>query len=99
MLNFEIVPLRFRRSLRLLPGVRLNISKTGTSVSVGGRGGTVNFSKRGVYGTVGLPGTGISWRERLDTPRSSARRAATRSWLFMGVVVVAAIVWALMRLR
>lgn len=68
------MPLRFRRALRLFPGVKLNISKSGTSVSVGGRGVTVNFSKRGVYGTVGIPGTGLSARERLDTPGSAATR-------------------------
>jgi len=90
------MPLRFRRSLRLLPGVRLNISKTGTSVSVGGRGATANFSKRGVYGTVGLPGTGISVRERLDA-RSPARRRSVRPWLIGVGAVVAAIVWAMLR--
>jgi len=42
-------------------GVRLNIGKTGFSLSVGKPGATVNLSKRGVRTTVGLPGTGISY--------------------------------------
>lgn len=44
------------------------------SVSVGGRGRTLNISKRGTYGTVGVPGTGLSYRQRLSTPvaRSSS---------------------------
>jgi len=60
---------RFHRSIRLLPGLRLNISKRGGSVSVGGRGATVNLNKKGVRTTVGLPGSGLSyvsqrnWRE------------------------------------
>ena len=54
---------RFRRSIRLLPGVRVNLSKSGSSLSVGRRGATVNFSKRGTRATVGIPGTGISWSE------------------------------------
>ena len=52
---------RFRRSIRVLPGVRLNISKSGVSASLGGRGATVNVGKRGTKATVGLPGTGLSY--------------------------------------
>lgn len=52
---------RFRRSVRLAPGVRLNFSKSGVSTSVGGRGATVNLSKHGTRTTVGLPGTGLSY--------------------------------------
>jgi hypothetical protein len=53
---------RFRRSLRILPGVRLNISKRGlSSVSVGRRGLTLNVGRKGTKGTIGLPGTGISY--------------------------------------
>jgi hypothetical protein len=41
--------------------VRLNVGKTGFSLSVGKPGATVNLSKRGVRTTVGIPGTGISY--------------------------------------
>ena len=98
-----IMRFRFRRSVRLLPGVRLNICKTGTSVSVGGRGATVNISKRGVYGTAGIPGTGFSVRERLDTEASSAnanaspaKRSKLRPWMIAVAVVVGSIVWTLL---
>lgn len=56
---------RFRRSVRLLPGIRLNFSTRGVSTSVGGRGFTLNFGKRGIRTTVGIPGTGISYSEML----------------------------------
>ena len=56
---------RFRRSVRLLPGIRLNFSTRGVSTSVGGRGFTMNFGKRGIRTTVGIPGTGISYSEVL----------------------------------
>jgi hypothetical protein len=52
---------RFRRSLKIAPGIRLNFSKRGTSLSLGGRGFTTNIGKRGTKTTVGLPGTGISY--------------------------------------
>lgn len=54
--------LRFRKSVRLLPGVRLNISKQGlSSLSIGGRGLTYNIGRKGTRGTVGLPGSGLSY--------------------------------------
>lgn len=52
---------RFRRSMKLVPGIRLNLSKTGTSVSVGGRGATMNISPKGIRTTLGIPGTGLSY--------------------------------------
>jgi hypothetical protein len=52
---------RFHKSVKLFPGFRLNFSKSGTSLSVGGRGATVNFSDRGTRTTLSLPGTGLSY--------------------------------------
>jgi hypothetical protein len=54
---------RYRSSIRLARGLRINLSKSGASLSVGGRGATVNVGKRGIRGTIGLPGTGISYSE------------------------------------
>lgn len=60
---------RFSKSVRILPGVRLNLSKTGVSASIGRPGATVNVSKRGVRGTVGVPGSGLSYSEDIVTRR------------------------------
>ena len=54
------MPVRFRRSFMIFPGVKVNVSKGGISFSVGKRGATLNFSKRGVRQTVGIPGSGLS---------------------------------------
>ncbi len=61
---------RFRRRLTIIPGVRLNLSRSGTSVSIGGHGATVNYSKRGKRATLGLPGSGLSYStyQRHDDP-------------------------------
>jgi hypothetical protein len=70
--------MRFRRSIKIAPGVRLNVSKSGLSTTIGPRGATVSVGPRGVYGNVGIPGTGLSVRERLDGGRSAApEHAAT----------------------
>jgi Protein of unknown function (DUF4236) len=65
--------LRFRRKVKLAPGLALNFSKGGVSFSVGGRGNSVNFSKRGVKQTLGLPGTGISFSEHHPWSKRSGR--------------------------
>src|ERR1022692_1833807 len=58
---------RFRHSFKVIPGVRLNLSKSGLSCSVGGAPFTVNVGQRGIYGTASLPGTGISFRQHFGT--------------------------------
>jgi hypothetical protein len=63
---------RFHRSVRLLPGVRLNLGLRGMSVTAGIPGLSVNVGPRGVYRNLGLPGTGLSHRERIDTPGRDA---------------------------
>jgi hypothetical protein len=56
---------RFRRSLTIFPGVRINFGLSGVSLSFGNRGASLNINKSGVHSNVGLPGTGISYRKRL----------------------------------
>src|ERR1700693_2017061 len=63
---------RFRKSFKVLPGVRLNLTKRGLSATVGAAPFSVNFGPRGVYSNVSIPGTGLWDRERLDTPPSHA---------------------------
>jgi hypothetical protein len=54
---------RFRRSIKILPGVRWNIGKNSTSVSIGGRGLTYTVGTKGSRTTVGIPGTGVSYTQ------------------------------------
>ena len=54
--------LRFRKSWGILPGVKLNVSKTGVSTSLGGHGATMNIGTRSRTATFGIPGTGLSYR-------------------------------------
>lgn len=53
---------RFRRSVKILPGVRINFNKNSTSVTFGGKGFHHTISSTGKSTTsVGIPGTGISY--------------------------------------
>jgi len=58
---------RFRRTLRLAPGIRINLSKSGGSLSLGRRGAKLNISRRGTKATVGVPGTGLSYSTMLKS--------------------------------
>jgi len=73
---------RFRKRVRLLPGLHLNFSKAGiSSLWIGGRGASLNvpIGRAGnTRTTVGLPGTGLSWSEDLGRPSASQRRQAQR---------------------
>lgn len=54
--------IRFRKSIKILPGVRININKNSSSISFGGKGfrHTVSTTGRNTT-TVGIPGTGLSY--------------------------------------
>ncbi len=92
---------RFRKSVRIAPGVRLNFSKKGlSSLSVGRPGATVNMNADGAKTTLGLPGTGLSYSTKrtaarsgaeLDAPGAGVSERAPRKpglvvWLILGVV-------------
>jgi hypothetical protein len=62
---------RFRRTFKIAPGVRFNLSKSGASVSFGPRGLHYTVGPKGTRTTAGLPGSGISWTEY--QPYSSRR--------------------------
>jgi hypothetical protein len=59
---------RFRQSFKVIPGLRLNLSRSGLSATIGGAPFTVNIGPHGVTGTESLPGTGISYREHVGFP-------------------------------
>src|ERR1700724_1286409 len=63
---------RFRRSFKVAPGLRLNLSKSGVSTSVGRRGLWFTIGPRGTRTAVGMPGTGLSYTEQSKLPRTVA---------------------------
>ncbi len=67
--------LRFRRSVKIVPGVRVNFGKRGVSVSAGVKGATVTAGKHGVYGNAGIPGTGLSFRSKLSGKATNSQLA------------------------
>ena len=90
--------------IRLFKGLTLNLSKSGTSWAVGGPGASVNIRGRKVTGTIGVLGTGISYRQTLSGEGKqppaqppvgephvpSARRGR---WLLAGIAGIAVVLW------
>ena len=54
--------LRFRKSIKLAPGVKLNLNKKSTGITIGGKGAHYTVNSRGKKtASVGIPGTGLSY--------------------------------------
>ncbi len=74
--TFARMGFRFRRSFPVIPGVRMNLSKSGASVSVGRRGAWITVGPKGTRRTIGLPGTGLSYTE--SSPVHSAHQVTSK---------------------
>lgn len=61
------MPTYIRKTIKLLPWVTLNISKTGPSLSIGPRGAKLNISRKGVYVNSSIRGTGVYNKTKLST--------------------------------
>lgn len=67
---------RFRKSIKIAPGVRLNVGKKSTSLSFGGKGLRHTISSTGRRTTsVGIPGTGLSY-----VSTSSGKKYKTKAY-------------------
>jgi hypothetical protein len=72
---------RFRRSIRLAPGLRLNVGLNSGSVSTGIRGLSYTAGSAGRRITLGLPGTGLYWTKawRIGAARFPGSRTRSES--------------------
>lgn len=61
---------RFRKTFKLLPGVKLNLTARGLSATFGAAPFSVNVGPKGVYRNISIPGTGIWDRQRIGGPSS-----------------------------
>jgi hypothetical protein len=84
---------RFTRRLSIIPGLRVNLSKSGASVSVGRRGMWYTIGPRGRRVSIGAPGTGLYWVEQI--PPSAPPHAGHRSAFGLVVILlaIAGVLW------
>ncbi len=59
---------RFRKSFKIIPGVRVNVGKKGlSSINIGPRGASVSIGKQGTYSNFSVGGgTGLSFRQKIS---------------------------------
>lgn len=62
---------RFRKSFKIAPWFKINISKTGASVSLGPDDMHITTGMHGTYFYMDLPGSGAYYRKKLDTKNGS----------------------------
>ena len=55
---------RFSRRVHLCPGLSVNLSRSGPSLTFGVRGAHLTVGSTGVRRTVGIPGTGVFYTTR-----------------------------------
>ena len=65
---------RFRKSINLGKGFRINMSKTGPGFSWGGKGFRITKTAKGnIRGTAYLPGTGLSYQKEFKNPLAGGK--------------------------
>jgi Protein of unknown function (DUF4236) len=91
--------LNFRKSLKITKGLKVNLSKSGASLSVGGRGLTHNISKRGKKTTLSIPGSGLNYvhnhSKDPEVVKDNKSGAGSIVLSLVGLVVIALILFAI----
>lgn len=81
--------LRFRKSVKLAPGVKLNFNKKSTGVTFGGKGVhyTVNSNGKSTS-SVGIPGTGISYSSTSSNKKSKSSSKKNGGCMKYGLIAL-----------
>jgi hypothetical protein len=83
--------LRFRRSIALGRGLRLNVGKRNASIGIGPRAFGLRVGTAGNWIRAGLPGSGLSYSARIG----GARARGGASTVIGAAVVLLMIIWAI----
>ena len=65
---------RYRKRIKIFPGIYINISKNGISTNVGVKGANVTFGPNGTYVNTGIPGTGLYQRDKVSESNSISEK-------------------------
>lgn len=71
--------IRFRKTVKICKGIKINFSKSGASLSLGGRGHGMTFGGSGTRAHVGIPGTGLSYNTMIGGHSHSHNRTQSSS--------------------
>ena len=93
---------RFRKSVKIAPGVKLNFGKKSAGMSIGGKYGGVSFnSKTGARVRASAPGTGLSYSTKLSGSGKKCAKSSSKPvtnsrpiclrWWYIALIVLFAI--------
>jgi hypothetical protein len=78
---------RFIKRVKIAKGVTLNLSKKGAGLSAGPKGLKLSRSAQGkMSGSMGIPGSGLSYRTRLNPGQDSESEETSNDSFLMDVV-------------
>lgn len=85
--------IRFRKSVKIAPGVHLNIGKESAGVSVGSKCSGISYnSKTGARKRFSVPGTGVSYSEKIggtsDVSLTSKKHKTIRKEVFSIAILI-----------
>ena len=75
--------MRFRKTITICKGLKLNLSKSGVSATAGIPGLSINVGKKGAYLNTSIPGTGLYDRHKLfggnkKTSKKTVKKTSTK---------------------
>ncbi|MGO7570311.1 MULTISPECIES: DUF4236 domain-containing protein [Rhizobium] len=75
--------IRFRKSFKIAPGLRLNIGKKGASVRVGPKGAGYTVGTSGQRVSASVPGTGVGFSSKIGKRKSDNQNTnpSLSSWV------------------
>lgn len=68
---------KFRKSIKVAPGVKVNVTHKGVGVSAGVKGARISTGPSGSRITTSLPGTGISYEQRIGKKKGPKQRTSS----------------------
>ena len=73
--------INFRKSIKVAPGVKLNLGKKSAGISIGGKYGGMSFNtKSGTRARISAPGTGLSYSTKVSrTTATNTSKNSTKS--------------------
>lgn len=94
---------RFQKRIKIAPGVRINLSKSGISATGGMPGANLTVGKDGQQLNLGAPGTGLSTQTKLGGKRKQAAKAKADDppgliGIIAAVAIIALALWGIFSL-
>ena len=87
--NAPTMGFRFRKSMKILPGIRLTFGKNSIGISAGVPGARISLNSKGrITTSAGIPGSGLYWTESTSLKKKRSTRTRTEESIVDGEVYV-----------